>query len=218
MPLIRKPKVVIFDFNGTLLDDLHVAYGSIQKIFRTYGISCPTLNQYREEMTGDYMKFYFRYGLPRTTTSNKLNAIRNEFYRTNGGSAHIRIDVRLTLDWFLIVGFHTAIVSAEVAATINRYLMRDSLQRKFDLIMPEACSKGMKEKALLEAADIFHCSPGDMIYIDDTVGGLTAAKNAGSVPVAFTNSTGYNSEYRLLEVTDLSVRNIGDIKDIIPRV
>ena len=215
MPLTQRPKVVVFDFNGTLFDDLHVAYGSVQEIFKTYGISCPTLVQYREEITAN-LKFYYQYGIPSYITLDELNAIRRKFYRKNHGNAQIRSDVSVTLNWLLIVGFHTAIVSAEATTTLHRFLIQGGLNRKFDFIRTEAWDG--KDKALLQVADILNCPPEDMVYIDDTVDGLTAAKNAGVIPIAFINSTGYNSERRLLEVTDLSMREIGEIENIIPKV
>ena len=41
-------KAVLFDWNGTLLDDLGLlAYGSVVKIFESHDIPSPTLEQYR---------------------------------------------------------------------------------------------------------------------------------------------------------------------------
>lgn len=214
--LVHLPRVVIFDFNGTLLDDLGVAYGSVQEIFNTYDMSCPTIQQFREEITADFMEFYYRHGFPKTTTADELNAIRRKFYRANGDKAQIRADVRATLNWLLAVGLYASIVSAEVTTTLHKYLLRDGLNRKFDFIRPEAWgSTDAKPKALAQAIDVFSCSPEDMIYVDDTVDGLVAAKQVGITPVAFTNPTGYNSSHRLMEVAGVNINEIGDLKNLI---
>jgi len=210
-----QPRVVIFDFNGTLIDDLHIAYGSVQKIFSVYHLSCPTIDQFREEISADFMEFYYGHGFPRTTTVEELNTIRKSFYETSGHNAKIRMDVPATLRWLFSAGLHTAIVSAERSATLYKYLVQGGLQKWFDCILPEAWGKGTKQKYLLSVAEIFEVEPSDMIYVDDTVDGLTAARNAGVIPVAFTNPTGYNSASRLLKVANLSIKEISEVGEIV---
>src|SRR3989344_3132600 len=195
--LIRQPRVVVFDFNGTLFDDLHVAYGSMQEIFKTYAMPCPTLEQYREEISADYMEFYFNHGIPKTTTPDKLNAIRNRFYKTSGENARIRLDVKKTLYFLSALKIRVAIVSAESSTNLYRQLMLcGNLQRSFDFIKAEAWGENGKEKAFAQVVEIFDNEPDEMIYVDDSVDGLTSAKKVGLVPVAFTNSTAYNSKDR----------------------
>ncbi len=214
--LISQPKVTVLDFNGTPFDDLHVAFGSVQEIFRTYNIPCPTLEQYREEITANYMEFYYGHGFPRTTTGDELNVIRNRFYKINDGSAKIRSDTRKTLAHLSFLRIHTAIVSAESLTNLYRQLIRHGdLQRNFDFIRAEAWGEKGKEKALLQAAEVFDEDPSNMIYVDDSVDGLVSAKNVGVIPVAFTNSTGYNSEHRLMKVTKFSIKEMWDLKDLI---
>lgn len=132
---LRPPRVVVFDFNGTLFDDLHVAYGSVQEIFRTYGVPCPTLEQYREEITSNYMEFYYDYGIPRATVDHELNAIRNRYYHKNGRSAQIRPDVERTMKTLFLDRIRLAIVSAESSVNLHRQLIRcGNIQRDFDVI------------------------------------------------------------------------------------
>ena len=215
--LTRPPRVVVFDFNGTLFDALHVAYGSVQEIFRVYGIPCPTLEQYREEIGASYMEFYYNHGFPRTTTGDELNVIRNKFYKTNGGSAQIRPDVIRTIDDLSSQQqICLAIVSAETSTNLYKQLIRCSnLQRSFDFIKAEAWGSQGKEKALLQVSEVFGTEPGDMIYVDDSVDGLTSAKNVGVVPVALTNPTGYHSSDRLSVVTEFRVEEIRELINLI---
>src|SRR3989338_3909894 len=88
------PKVVVFDFSGTLLDDLYVAaYGNVKEIFGTYGLPCPTLEQFREEITAGFSEFYYHHGFSRSTTPDELNAIRTKFYKEHRDSLKMRPDV-----------------------------------------------------------------------------------------------------------------------------
>ncbi len=214
--LTHPPRVAVFDFNGTLFDDLHVAYGSVQEIFRTYSISYPTLEQYREEIKADYMEFYYNHGFSRTTTGDELNVIRNRFYKINGGKAKIRPDVGKTLNDLSALNIRMAIVSAELSTNLYRQLIHwGNLQRSFDFIKAEAWGDKGKEKALLQVVEVFGEDPGDIIYVDDSVDGLTSAKKVGVIPVAFANPTGYNSDRRLAQVTEFSVQEIGELLDLI---
>lgn len=214
--LRSQPKVVVLDFNGTSFDDLHVAFGSVQEIFRTYNIPCPTLEQYREEITANYMEFYYSHGFLRTTTGDELNKIRNRFYKINDGSAKIRSDTRKTLAHLAFYHIRMAIVSAESLTNLYRQLIRHGdLQKNFDFIRAEAWGENGKEKALLQVAEVFDEDPSNMIYVDDSVDGLTSARNVGVIPVAFTNPTGYNSEHRLMQVTEFSVKEMWDLRNLI---
>ena len=214
--LKHSPLIVVFDFNGTLFDDLHVAYGSAQETFRAYGLPCPTLAQYREEISADYMKFYYDHGIPRTTTDNDVNAIRNKFYETNGRNAKIRSDVWVTLCHLAYFKIFTVIVSAETETNLFRQLIKENnLQRSFDLIKAESWGHRGKEEALLRVAEVFGEEPQRILYVDDTVDGLTSAKNVGVVPIAFTNSTGYHSKHRLVQVTEFNIENIGEIVNVV---
>jgi len=205
-------KTIIFDLNGTLIDDLHISYGSVKEIFRVYGKPCPTFEQYREEVSADFMKFYYRYKLPITATKDDLNAIRGKFYKSHEIGARLRPGAHRTLEW-LNKFFYVAIVSAEITTNLYRILIENGIQKNFDFIKPEAGAN--KSKALLQASEIFGCAPQDMMYVDDTVDGLESAKTVGVVPVAFANPTGYNSERRLLEVTDLDISEIGEMKELL---
>ena len=214
--LIETPRIVVFDFNGTLFDDFEVAYGSVREIFKTYGIPCPTSWQCRQEISADYMEFYHKHGIPRTAIGDDLNVIRNEFYKINGGNAKMRPDVWITLCQLTFFQIRTAIVSAESQANLYRQLIfGGNLQRSFDLIKAESWGIQGKKDALLQVADIFGEEPNKIIYVDDSVDGLTSAKNVGVVPVAFTNRTAYHSRSRLLEVAEFEVKEIGEIVNLV---
>ena len=60
-----KANTAVLDWNGTLLNDLPLVYRSVCQIFATYGLPAPTLEQYRTEMSQEWMKFYLNYGIPK---------------------------------------------------------------------------------------------------------------------------------------------------------
>ncbi|PIR41765.1 MAG: hypothetical protein COV30_01865 [Candidatus Yanofskybacteria bacterium CG10_big_fil_rev_8_21_14_0_10_37_15] len=215
--LKRKPKVFVSDFNGTLFDDLLVSFNSVREIFRIYDRPCPSMQEYREEATADYMKFYVNHGIPENTTREDLNKIRKDYYRIHSKNARMRPDIKNFIFWLNSSYWrnnkiHTAIVSAESSVILFKELHRhDGMQKMFDFIKPEASGLKGKEKALLQVTEIFEVEPDEVVYLDDTVEGLTSAKNVGAVPVAFVNETSYSPERRLMNATKLSVRNLADL-------
>ena len=100
-----KIEAVIFDWNGTLYDDLErLAYGSVVKISETYNISPPTLDEYRQEITASFMKFYYKHGFVMNFSgqgsdgdAKALNVIRKKYYTDNGDKGNIRSDATRTV-------------------------------------------------------------------------------------------------------------------------
>ncbi len=213
----RRPelKIVVCDWNGTLLDDLALVYASTLEIFRTYGIPPPTLATYQKEITARFMTFYHTHGIPASATPQDLNAIRKRFFeeRWHDVRLHRHADELLVLmeQLQLFVG----IVSAEVSEVLNAQLRQFGITHYFDAVIGNAWDK---EKALREALDVFHFLPEEAAYIDDTEDGLTAAKNVGMLPIGVTH--GYHSPGRIFSAQPderYVARSFSHLKRIIER-
>ena len=79
-------KLVIFDNNGTLENDLDLAFGSVVEIFNRYSLKSPSLEQYRNEISARFMDFYYRHGFNKNFSGkgdkgdiDALNQIREEY-------------------------------------------------------------------------------------------------------------------------------------------
>lgn len=116
-----KIEAVIFDWNGTLYDDLEgLAYRSVIKIFETYNLSPPTIDEYRQEITASFMKFYYKHGFVPNFSgqgadgdSKALNVIRKKYYTDNGDKGNIRQDATRTMLNLRAVGIKVGIERAE---------------------------------------------------------------------------------------------------------
>jgi len=64
---------MLFDWNGTILDDMPIWRMAMEKAFTTYGKEPPTTEQYFSEMKKDYMESYRSRGI--TTSREEINAI-----------------------------------------------------------------------------------------------------------------------------------------------
>ena len=199
-------EAVFFDNNGTLLDDLTVAYGSVRAIYAYFGISPPTLEVYREEITSDYMRFYHEHSLP-GTTPDQLNVIRELYYKGHWNECNFRDDVKFVAETCRFIGLKTAIVSAETDV-LNQQLREAGLYDCFDVVRPKAWPK---MQALVETAEKLGVNCSKTMYVDDTVDGLMQAKQVGIIPVGFINDTGYNSEKRIRQVTQFCIRELKEL-------
>jgi beta-phosphoglucomutase-like phosphatase (HAD superfamily) len=201
--VLERLELLVLDNNGTMLDDLHLAYGSVEAIFSVLGVPCPTKEQYRNEISSDFMQFYWAHGVPRDVTGDQLNGIRKLYYKMRRSTAHFRAD----LGPFLIHcrdvrKIKAGVCSAEIGTTLMHYL-QPLIESNFfsqgadgqPLIRGEAWpGKTEKLGELLEQAGV---PAGRAALVDDSVEGIEQARALGMRTVAFVHGTGYNRLERL---------------------
>jgi len=206
-------RAIIFDYNGTLLDDLPVAYGSVSEIFKRHNLSCPTLEQYRQEIGTNFMEFYYNHGFPRTTTAKELNVIRMEYYLAHFDEAKLRPEAETVLSALNLLEIEFAIVSADVDSLVIKKLEEVGMKSFFNVIRA-----GVRDKrtVLLEVCKELGVEPHEACYIDDTVDGNTAAKEAGLHAIAV--GTGYHSVERLSKVSQYVISNLYELSAIVEAI
>jgi beta-phosphoglucomutase-like phosphatase (HAD superfamily) len=211
--------MVLFDNNGTIFDDLDIAFGSVVRIFQSCGLTPPNKKQYRQEISADYMKFYHKYGIPSYHTPEKekqlarvLNDIRESYYIEYGSSANFRPDVARTVCTLKSMNIGVGIVSAEKSSMFQSQINRFGYVGIFNPIYTDVHNKQI---AFEEICKNFNINPGSVIYVDDTVDGTSAAKRAGLISVAMLADGAYNSPERLSEVTPYGVERLYDLVGLI---
>lgn len=188
-----KLKLAIFDWNGTLLNDLPIVYGSVKEIFSRHNLPAPTLEQYRDEITVKFMDFYYNHGFPRDTKPEALNAIRKEYLQEHWREAELHDGAEDLLELSKSLGMHVAIVSGEMTELLEKRLQELNLHHLIDHVAGQAYNK---EEVLISTLDRFGTKAENAFYLDDTYDGLMAAKHAGLITIGF--QSGYNSKERLL--------------------
>ena len=194
---VKPVRLVVFDNNGTALDDLHVAYGSVCEIFRSFGLEPPSQGTYRREITADFMQFYWRHGIAPTITGDELNVIRKRYYMDHMREAQYRRDFRTFIRFLKGEDVHRGMCSAEQHAVLIDFLVGENLHHYFppQSIVGSAWPK--KAPYLKRLAEEVGVDPTYCAYVGDTVDDMEAAHEAGFQAVAFAHDTGYNSESRL---------------------
>lgn len=185
----------IFDWNGTLLNDLSLVYGSVKAIFENYNLKPPSLNVYREKITSQFVNFYHNEGIPKTATGDDLNKIRKEYFEKHKNEVELSKNAVLTLITLKAMGLQTAIVSGEMAGYLNTRLPQFKISNLFDKVRDGAYNK---EEAFVETLDFFGVKAEESFYVDDTEDGIKAAKNIGIKTFGFIHPNSYHSAERIL--------------------
>ncbi len=212
-----KFELAIFDWNGTLLNDLPIAYQSVIKIFNEFSLPAPSLEEYKNEITADFMKFYHYHGIPAYVTPELLNSIRVKYFEAHWTEPGLHPGAKDLIEFCKYLGLQTAIVSAEIADVLDKRLSGFGIFPFIDRITGSAYDK---PKALTETLDFFGIQSEKAFYLDDTFDGLMAAKSVGITAIGFCN--GYNSYERIMRAkpdfpnTDFpEVLTHADVREII---
>lgn len=177
---MRSHDLVIFDWNGTLQDDLHHIYEcGVERIFRHFGQPCPTLEQYRNEVTADFMVFYRDHGVPAGVTAQDLNAIMGEGFKEKGRPADLFPDAVPTVAAFGARGYRLALASGYDASKLAAAVARGGLAQAFFRVDGDVRDKtGAFASIIAEAG----ASAARTAVIGDTVEDVQGAVGVGATP------------------------------------
>jgi len=183
-----------FDWNGTLLDDLEIAYESVKEIFRRFKLQSPTLQEYRTKISSDFSGFYYQNGIPRETTPEELNLIRKEFLETYWCDAKLHDGALGLLQTCAASGLKIGLVSAEVPEILAARLQQFGIK---DLFFHAEGGAWPKKDALKRLGEKLELRNGTWaFYVDDTPEGIQAASEAGFTTVGFANGYALPSAIR----------------------
>lgn len=191
---MRKHDLVIFDWNGTLQDDLHHIYEcGVQRIFRHFGLPCPTLDEYRHEVTADFMSsFYWPRGIPAATTAKDLNAIMAEGFKEKGSPPGLFPDAEKVVTALALRGYPLAVASGYATAKLDAAVARSGFADRFYRVIGDAVDKPAALRALMQEASI---EPERTAVIGDTEEDILAAAAVGAAP--YVCSRGFHPIERL---------------------
>lgn len=153
---MRKHDLVIFDWNGTLQDDLHHIYEcGVQRIFRHFGLPCPTLEEYRHEVAADFMSsFYWPRGIPTTVTKDDLNAIMAAGFKEKGASPGLFADAGKLVEALALRGYPLAVASGYATAKLDAAVTRSGFGDRFFRVVGDVLDKGKDLAAIAAEAGV----------------------------------------------------------------
>lgn len=176
-----KFKLVIFDWNGTLLDDVKTSYHSVIEIFARFKLPAPPLETMRS--TADFMAFYHDHGIPQRINWGDLNGIREEVFFKRWHELRLHQGAFDALQHCRATKLATSIISAEIPRLLEKAVWEFKLVRLLDHFCGGAWPK---ELEFAKAMERFGAKPEETLLIDDNTHGLEAGKKIGFTTVGAT--------------------------------
>lgn len=203
---------VIFDWNGTLLDDVHACVSAANTMLARRNLNTLTLDAYRSVFGFPVQNTYRTLGFDLERES--WDDISNEFhalYQEAAVTATLRVGTREFLAHLMTLGIGRSILSAS-GETLLRDMMgkmgiTDAFQGIYGLPDMHARSKAALGKTLF--ADLA-LDPATVVMLGDTLHDHEVAQELGCRCVLITN--GHQSEERLRRTGRRVISQISDLK------
>lgn len=176
-------KVYLFDFNGTLFNDMLAWHEGVKRLFKKFGKEAPTIATFFKELEaahGDYLSIYRSRGID--VSREELNAIYGRFYQEQVAdvqlSDHAEETLRALSDLGVVLGLITTspeelcvpILKKFGVMKLFRHVRYHSIDKKHDI----------KDIVAKESVSGLRCC-----YVGDSSSDIRHANNAGVVSVAF---------------------------------
>jgi beta-phosphoglucomutase len=209
---MKKPKVILFDFDGTLADTMEDNFIAWKNAFSDYGINIkredyfPLEGMKLIEVAKEISRKYEKNIIP-----DSIVEFKNNYYLENH-SFRLYPGVQELIEKMKNKKRLIAIVSASPRKKLEKTVPEEFL-RKFDAIVSgDDVNKGKPDpEPYLIAMKKLNATPKDCIVIENAPLGIKSAKSAGIYCVAITTTL----EEKYLVEADRIVKNFYELKDII---
>lgn len=207
-------KAILFDYNGTLLDDRALNYLSICEIYKAVGVNPPEEEEWFENLGSNYMDNYYFHGYPKGDLKKDrviINNIRDQFIKENWLKGKLRPGAKEVVRQCSKLGLATGIVSAETWQLLNNRMRKENMRAMFNVICAEAWPKKEHLKRTLSQLEVL---PSESVYVDDTYEGLSVAREIGMLTIGFINFSSYGSYPRIVDAGPDVI--VSSLKDMLP--
>lgn len=207
METLTRPLLLLFDWSGTLSNDLTPVYLANCKLLERYGFSSITFAEWRNLCCGNAADFAIRYGISDEPVNIQKNFVSlfDEVVFRDGVNPFPYEGIRETLEKMKEQGHIMALVSSHPQEALEREAKAYDVDHFFAKIVGSAMDKAI---VISELHKEFGIALERTIYIGDTVQDMRAAKRARVRSVAV--YTGYHTrEVLLQERPDLLLEHVG---------
>lgn len=193
----QTPRLVLWDWNGTLLDDAAYAMGVRNRVFPHFGLpTIDSLEAYHEQFTFPVRLYYTRAGVTEENFVAVAHAWMEEYIR---GCREVPLfpDAGEALDAFAAAGCAQAVLSASKLDTLTMQLECAGILNRFTGVLGlnhiYATSKEAIGRAYLEETGM---EPGRCVMLGDTLHDAEVAAALGCPAVLI--ARGHQSRKTLL--------------------
>lgn len=216
-------KLVVFDWNGTLLSDTRPSVEAGNVCLEFYGAAPISLQKYRETFNFPILHFYKLNGLSADTVlakKDEANVVFQEAYERLAARSRTRRGARALLDWIKSQGMGCIILSNYRTQKIKQHLKRLDLDHYFSTVSAFGCNGSSivevtnKTERLAAFMAKRRFKPEDVVIVGDSTEEPAIARHLGITSIGITD--GYITRARLKAAKpDYIIDSLGEIKDIL---
>ncbi len=216
-------KLIVFDWNGTLLADTVQSWKAGNDCMEFYGATPITLKQYRETFTFPILHFYAKNGLSADTIlarKDEGNAVFQRSYEALAARARLRKGARPLLEWIKAQDMGCIILSNYRTEKIREHLKRLKIEDYFHHVSAHECDGSSilhatsKIERLSEYMVKRDYRPQNTIIIGDSTEEPEIARHLGLTSIGITD--GYITKARLRKAgPDYIVHHLKDIMPLL---
>ena len=216
-------KLVVFDWNGTILSDNQAVIVATNKVLAMFGLKKVSLKRNQETFDVPVVNFYEANGLKPEVFWQNVDLISETFhsvYEDRADHCRTRAGARKTLKWLEEKGIESVILSNHTTSGIEKQLKRLGIKRFFCKVLANEDKRtALKDKAKL--LDGFlrekHFKKSEVLVVGDSPEEMKIAKKLGTKSVALTG--GFYSTARLKKAKpDFLINNLGELAKIIQKL
>ena len=194
-----KYKNIVWDWNGTLLNDVVVGVNTLNDMLGRRGLTLLSVEDYKNRFGFPVVDFYHQVGFDMEKESmHELSVDFVDTYDKYAGEISLNPNVPEVLAAIQESGMKQYILSALREDLLQQMIQDFHIDSRFDCACGSdniyAAGKVERGKRMLEALRL---TPGDTLMVGDTIHDAEVAKALGFECILF--SGGHNSEWRLRE-------------------
>ena len=184
-PNLKPDTYIIWDWNGTLLDDVDAGVNALNKMLVARNLPTITRDYYRANFGFPVRPFYFQIGM---NPDQEWERICVEFHNNlHAEPQHIRPDTTTALEYVRNKGVRQSILSALRQDLLLRDTAAEGVQTFFEMIYGvdnlDGATKLSRGRELIGALTLSTSKPLRLFLIGDTLHDAEVAQTLGAVPV-----------------------------------
>ena len=202
---------VIFDWSGTLVDDLPAVIEATNQVFRQAGVPEMTREQFRAEFCLPFRRFYERF-VPQVSLPQLEAWFHPAFERAQSRVIPLP-HAREFLEFCRARGLRTFVLSS----VHGRHYARQAAASGFDAFIGQAYPEVHDKTARIhDLIQTHHLDPKETLFVGDMQHDIEAARQGGAWSCAVL--TGYNHADQLRAAApDLVVEHLGELRALLER-
>lgn len=173
-------KLIITDFDGTLVDTFEANYRAYRDAFEKVGLTI-SRSQYKDCFGMRFDNFMQAMGIDCSETREQIKELKGRFYPTHFECLKANVPLIGLIRAFHRNGGRTAIASTAREMNLRNALNHIGADNDFDLMLAgENVTKGKPDPEIyLKVLDLMNCRPEDALIFEDSLVGFKAAEAAG---------------------------------------